>query len=81
MAKKMAALYDFITSERCTHLLARIDSHAQSLLDMQAKEIKAHEDNWEKQGTHLRPIQKIKGKLESEIDAIIAADDGTDTAP
>lgn len=80
-AKKMAALYDFITSERCGHLLARVDSHTESLLEMQAKEIKTHEDNWKKQGTHLRSIQKAKAQLETAIDGIISTDDGTDATP
>jgi len=80
-AKKMASLYDFITSERCRHLLGRIDSHADALLEMQEKEIKAHESNWKKQGTHLRSIQKVKAELEAEIDRIIDTDDGTGMAP
>lgn len=79
--KKMAALYDLITSDRFTHLLARIDSHADSLLEMQVKEIKAHEDNWKKQGAHLRSIQKAKAELESEVDAIIGTDDPAETSP
>jgi hypothetical protein len=79
-AKKMAALYDFITSDRCTHLLGRIDTVADSLLKMQLAEIKAHEANWEKQGRHFRTIQKVKGELETEIDRIIETGDGTDIA-
>jgi hypothetical protein len=80
-AKKMAALYDYITSDRCGHLLGRIESHADALLTMQAKEIKAHEDSWKKQGTHLRSIQKVKAELETEIDRIIGTDDGSASTP
>jgi hypothetical protein len=76
-ARKMAAIYDFITSERCSHLLNRIDSLAESLLNMQAAEIRAHEENWKKQGTHIRTIQKAKGELETEIDRIIATEEET----
>ena len=79
-AKKMAALYDFITSERCAHLLGRIESHADALLKMQEKEIKAHEENWKKEGTHLRSIQKVKAELEADIDRIIGTDDGSGSA-
>jgi hypothetical protein len=40
--EKMAALYDFMTSERCTLLLGRIDSDAEALLDLQATEKTFH---------------------------------------
>jgi hypothetical protein len=76
--KKMAALYDFITSERCALLLGRIDSETESLLELQAGEIKAHENHWKKEGLHLRSIQKVKAELETEIDSIIGADDPVD---
>ena len=69
--KKMAALYDFITSERCGHLLVRFESHSEALLKLQEKEIKAHEAHWRQEGLHLRSIQKVKAELESEIDQII----------
>jgi hypothetical protein len=71
----MAALYDFITSERCGHLLARIESHAEALLELQEKEMKAHQAHWKHEGTHLRSIQKVKAELETEIDCIIGTDD------
>jgi hypothetical protein len=74
-AKKMAALYDFITSERCGHLLARIESHAEALLDLQEKEIKAHQAHWKQEGTLARSIQKVKAELESEIEGILGIDD------
>ena len=80
-AQKMAALYDFITSERCAHLLARIESHAEALLDLQEKEIKAHQAHWKHEGTHLRSIQKVKTELETEIDCIIGTDDAGGVAP
>ena len=41
-ADKTAALYDFITSERCTQLFERIDSQAQQMLDLQEKEMRMH---------------------------------------
>lgn len=78
-AKKMAALYDFVTSEHCANLLSRIESHAETLLDMQAKEVKAHEKIWKDQGIHLRSILKmLRGELLREIEAIIGTDDGAD---
>ena len=77
-AKKMAALYDFITSERCGHLLAQVELHAESLLELQEKEIKAHQAHWKQEGTLARSIQKVKAELETEIDGILGIDGGVE---
>lgn len=69
--QKVSELYNFITSERCTGLMRRIDETAACLLDQQAKEIRWHENNWKKQGESYRAIQKAKTELESEIHSII----------
>ena len=58
---KTAALYEFITSERCLLLLGRIDERAEDLLEQQTKEMRWHENNWKKQGEAIRGIQKAKG--------------------
>jgi hypothetical protein len=68
---KTALLYEFITSEHCRHLLDRIDERAGSLLEMQEKEMRWHQNNWKHQGTAIRAIQKAKGDLACEIDSII----------
>jgi hypothetical protein len=74
---KTAALYEFITSERCTQLLGRVEARAEELLDLQAKEVKWHDKNWKDRGEALRAIQKAKADLDNEISSIIgtAADD------
>ena len=69
--KKTAALYEFITSVRCKQLLDRVDQRASALLDLQEKEIRWHENNWEHQGTAIRAIQKAKADLTGEINAIL----------
>jgi len=69
--QKTAALYDFITSERCTDLIARIDTHTDDLLDIQVKEKKAHESVWKRQGELIRSVQKVRAELSNEIDTII----------
>lgn len=69
--QKTAALYDFITSERCTDLIARFDTHTDDLLDIQVKEKKAHESVWKRQGELIRSVQKVKAELSNEIDMII----------
>jgi hypothetical protein len=68
---KTAALYEFITSEQCEHLLGRIEKHADDLLDMQGAEVRWHEKNWGKQGEAIRAIQKAKVNLEMEISLIL----------
>jgi hypothetical protein len=73
--QKMAALYDFITSERCALLLARIDAEAEAGLKLVAKDKKFHENLWRREGMLLRSIQKVRAELEIEVDAIIGADD------
>jgi hypothetical protein len=73
---KTAALYEFITSERCKTKLSRIDERAESLLEEQAKEIRWHQNTWKRQGEAIRAIQKAKADLENEIDSIIDAADG-----
>jgi hypothetical protein len=72
--EKTAALYDFITSDRCSQLLSRIDSNAQGLLDLQVKEKKFHDKAWEKEGELIRQIQKAQGDLSNEIYRIIGAE-------
>lgn len=70
-AKKMAALFDYITSPRCAHLLERIESQADALLKLQEKEMRAHEAHWKHEGALVRSIQKVKAELGNEIDGII----------
>ncbi|GAB1716958.1 MAG: hypothetical protein NTAFB05_20000 [Nitrobacter sp.] len=73
--KKTAALYDFITSERCADMLARIDVHTDALLDLQVKEKKAHDAAWKKQGELIRSVQRVRSEFTNEIDAIVGTAD------
>ena len=68
---KTAALYGFITSERCTQLLSRIDAYADELLEQQVKERKWHDAAWKKEGELIRSIQKGQAELSNEISCII----------
>lgn len=72
--QKTAALYAFITSERCSDLFKRIDAHAEDLLDIQVKEKKVHELTWKKQGELIRTVQKVTAEIGHEIDAIIGSE-------
>jgi hypothetical protein len=69
--EKMAALYDFMTSERCSLLLGRIDSDAEALLELQVADKKFHDKHWERQALRYRSIQKAKADLDIEVGAII----------
>jgi hypothetical protein len=77
---KTAALYDFIISERCGSLFARIDERAEDLLDQQNKEIRWHQNNWKKQGEAIRGIQKTKADLENQIHLIIGTSSNDEAA-
>jgi hypothetical protein len=68
---KTAALYGFITSERFAQRLSQVDVHAEELLDQLAKEIKRHNDDWNKRGVSIRAIQKVPAELTNEISRII----------
>jgi hypothetical protein len=74
-AQKMAALFDFITSQPCRNLLDRIESLADAGLKLQEKEMKAHQAHWKQEGLLFKSIQKVKAELETEVDAIIGTDD------
>ena len=75
-SSKMAELYDFITSERCAHLLGRIDTDSDALLELQAAEMRAHQNHWKREGTLVRSLQKAKAELDVEVQSIIGAGDG-----
>ena len=68
---KTAALYEFMTSEQCAQLLARIDERVDEMLDQQVKEQRWHENHWRKEGEALRAIQKAKADLANQISNII----------
>ncbi len=75
--QKTAALYSFITSQQCTDMFARLDEQAEALLEIQAKEMKAHENVWKQQGLAIRSAMKVQAELRNQIDSII----GTACAP
>ena len=79
-AQKTAALYDFITSQPCTDLLNRIDTNAEDLLELQAKEQRAHELTWRKQGELIRSVQKARADLCNHIETIIGTAISADCA-
>lgn len=75
--QKTAALYSFITSQQCADSFTRLDELAESLLDIQTKEVKAHENVWKQQGLAIRAAMKVQAELRNQIDSII----GTASTP
>ena len=71
---KTRALYEFIVSERYGQLIARFDTLAEVLLELDVSEKKAHDTVWRKRGMLLKDAQKVHGDLASEIDRIVAGD-------
>lgn len=79
-AQKTALVYDFITSQRCNDLFTRFDTHTDDLLDLQVKEVKAHEVVWKKQGELIRSVQKVRAEICNEIEIIIGGVEAKDEA-
>lgn len=77
---KTVALYDFITSDRYSQLLARVDAHAEDLLEQQVKEKKQHDATWRKNGELIRSIQKANADISAEVSAIIGTAAGPEEA-
>jgi hypothetical protein len=69
--KKTEALYEFINSDRCRQLLTRYESIAEELLEIEVKEVNAHNVVWKKRGQLLRDSQKVHGDYRAAIDRII----------
>lgn len=69
--QKMDKLYDFITSDRFAQLLARIDTAAEDLLDLDVKEQKAHGVTWKRRGELIHSVEQAKATLSTEVDMIV----------
>ncbi|MGQ0672065.1 MAG: DUF2130 domain-containing protein [Hyphomicrobium sp.] len=70
-AEKTSALYAFIMSERCAHLLASIETQADDLTDLDRREEKAHQTVWKRRAELIRNVQRSHADLTSEIERII----------
>lgn len=79
-SQKTAALFHFITSQPCTDLLDRIDNSSDDLLDLQAREQRAHELTWRKQGELIRSVQKARADLCNQIETIVGTATSADCA-
>lgn len=74
--KKAESLYRFINSDRCQQLMNRYEGIAEDLLDLDVKEVKAHETNWKRRGQLIRDAQKTHADFRTEVDRIVDGSDG-----
>jgi hypothetical protein len=76
--EKTARLYEFITSDRCSQLIDRMETFSEDMLELDVKEKKAHDATWKRRGELLRSVQRAHGEFSAEIERIIgtAEDDG-----
>ena len=68
---KTVALYDFVTSDRFSQHLARIDGHAEELMEQLVKEKKQLDAILKRNGELVRSIQKASADLSYEVGSII----------
>lgn len=74
--KKTETLYKFINSDRCQQLMNRYESITEDLLDLDVKEVKAHQATWKRRGQLLRNAQKVHGDFRAEVDRIVGGSAG-----
>jgi hypothetical protein len=72
-AEKMAALYDFVISERFNQLLSQLSVITEDMLELEVKEKRAHDNTWKKRGELIRASEQTQGSLAAEIDRIVTA--------
>jgi hypothetical protein len=61
--EKMAALYDFVTSERCNQLFSQLNVVTEDMLDLEVKEKRAHDATWKKRGELIRAsVRRCSGR-------------------
>jgi hypothetical protein len=70
-SQKTDALYGFITSQQCTDMFTRLDEQATTLLEIDAKELKAHQAVWKQRGIAIQTAVKVQAELRNQIDSII----------
>jgi hypothetical protein len=78
--EKTAALYAFITSDRCKQLLEQIETQMSRMLELEAAEEKAHRVTWERRSKLIHHARKVHGDLCFEIERVIGTGEQTDAA-
>ncbi|MGI8836340.1 MAG: hypothetical protein ACR2H4_06840 [Pyrinomonadaceae bacterium] len=68
---KMAELYKLISSEAFNQSFGEADKLTQDILDLDVKEVKAHEDVWKKRGFYTKRLKNVLTEMQTEISAIV----------
>lgn len=68
--EKTECLYNFIMSERCSQLLEQIDTLTDDMLELEVKEVRAHEATWKRRGELIRLVQRANSDFTNQIDLI-----------
>jgi hypothetical protein len=76
--EKTAALYAFITSDRCKQLLEQIETQMSRMLELEAAEEKAHRVTWERRSKLIHHARKVHGGLCFEIERVIGTGESAD---
>jgi hypothetical protein len=76
---KMSRLYNLITSEAYSRKFSEAGKLTQEILELDVQEKKAHDNVWKKRGTVATRINHVLREIETEIAAVIEADDGDET--
>jgi hypothetical protein len=80
--EKTAALYAFITSDRCKQLFEQVSSHTGKLLEIDAAEEKAHRLTWDRRAKLIHAVQRVRDDLVFEIERVLGtADNGPEDDP
>lgn len=73
---KMTRLYKLITSEVYSSKFAEANKLTQEILDLEVQEQTAHGNVWKRRGALLKRIHNVLREAETEVAAIVEADDG-----
>jgi hypothetical protein len=68
---KMAELYKLISSEAFNQSFKESDRLTQDMLDLDVKEVKAHEEVWKKRGFVTKRLRNVLTEMQTEISAIV----------
>lgn len=63
----MAELYKLISSEAFNQSFREADKLTQDILDLDVKEVKAHEDVWKKRGYATKRLKNVLTEMQTEI--------------
>ena len=74
-ATKMSMLYDLITSDAYTGKMKEATKLSRDMLDLDVQEKTAHDNVWKKRGAIVKRVQNVLREIETEVAAIIEAED------